>query len=200
MTTRLIRCFAGLLLVLPFVHAVATNPTTRRSRASSSNSAAPISARVTRDQAAERDGEPAADGADPSDEEQRRGSTPPRRSNLDGDREPALAALNKAATSDDAEVRRRAEQLVAVIENKLYPDLLLTPSACHVAFSPDGTRIVSGGWLDRTVRLWMRRPARSCASTKGHAAPVACVTFFPDGKRIVSGSGDHTARIWRAPR
>src|SRR5205085_10660909 len=34
--------------------------------------------------------------------------------------EPAFDALQKASTSDDLEVRRRAEPIIAVIENKLY--------------------------------------------------------------------------------
>src|SRR5438309_2064580 len=34
--------------------------------------------------------------------------------------EPALDALQQAKTSNDAEVRRRAAEIVAVLENKLY--------------------------------------------------------------------------------
>src|SRR5437762_2872147 len=40
--------------------------------------------------------------------------------------EPALDALHKATTSEDAEVRRRAEDIVAVVEDRLYPELCLT--------------------------------------------------------------------------
>src|SRR6202035_3532181 len=41
--------------------------------------------------------------------------------------EPALDALHQAKTSNDVEVRRRAEEIVAVLENKLYgPELWLT--------------------------------------------------------------------------
>src|SRR5438552_3974190 len=39
--------------------------------------------------------------------------------------EPALDAVTKATTSDDAEVRHRAEDILAVIENKLWPELIL---------------------------------------------------------------------------
>src|SRR5439155_20634926 len=75
------------------------------------------------------------------------------------------------------------------------------PNACHVAFSPDGTRIVSGGWADGgIVRGWDAESGKELRRYEGHTAPVTSVAFFPDGKRIVSASCDGTARIWRAPR
>src|SRR5437764_11760888 len=40
--------------------------------------------------------------------------------------EPALDALQKATTSDDPEVALRAKYIVAGIENKLWPELILT--------------------------------------------------------------------------
>src|ERR1700731_2716790 len=43
--------------------------------------------------------------------------------------EPALDALHKAVTSKDAEVRRRAEDIVAVLEKKLYSEHRLTGHA-----------------------------------------------------------------------
>src|SRR4051794_5552289 len=40
--------------------------------------------------------------------------------------EPALAALRKALSSDDLEVRRRARRIVDSVEGRLYPELRLT--------------------------------------------------------------------------
>src|SRR5947209_212661 len=55
--------------------------------------------------------------------------------------EPALEALHRAADSDDPEVRRRARDLVAVIERGLYGELRRfeghTRPVWRVAVSPD---------------------------------------------------------------
>jgi WD40 repeat protein len=64
-----------------------------------------------------------------------------------------------------------------------------------VAFSPDGTRIVSGS-ADNTLRLWDARQGDVLGEPlRGHTSWVASVAFSPDGKRIVSGSADNTLRV-----
>jgi WD40 repeat protein len=72
--------------------------------------------------------------------------------------------------------------------------------ACCAAFSPDGKRIVFGGYLDETVRIWDTETDKELRRYEGRTSFVTSVAFFPDGKRIASTSGDGTARIWRAPR
>ncbi|KAE9385107.1 WD40 repeat-like protein, partial [Gymnopus androsaceus JB14] len=68
-----------------------------------------------------------------------------------------------------------------------------------VAFSPDGTRIVSGSG-DKTVRIWDANTGAQIGDPlHGHDNWVSSsVAFSPDGTRIVSGSGDKTVRIWDA--
>jgi WD40 repeat protein len=72
------------------------------------------------------------------------------------------------------------------------------------AFSPDGTRIVTGA-ADKTARVWDTNTGAQLAVFAGHdgfAEHEAIVTvsrsaFSPDGTRIVT-AGDRTARIWDA--
>jgi WD40 repeat protein len=67
-----------------------------------------------------------------------------------------------------------------------------------VAWSPDGTRIVSGS-DDDTLRIWDASTGKSLRTLTGHGSAVGSVAWSPDGRRIVSGSWDDTLRIWREP-
>jgi WD40 repeat protein len=66
-----------------------------------------------------------------------------------------------------------------------------------VAFSPDGTRVLTGSW-DETARLWDAAAGTTMATLAGHRAYVNAVAFSPDGTRVLTGSGDNTARLWDA--
>ena len=88
-----------------------------------------------------------------------------------------------------------------------------------MAFSPDGTKIVSGSG-DRTIKVWdisgaqdpsnrppspKLTPVLACPAgalellsekTNAHSLTITSVAFSPDGTKIVSGSGDKTIKIW----
>jgi WD40 repeat protein len=74
-----------------------------------------------------------------------------------------------------------------------------------IAYSPDGTRIASGG-LDRTVRVWDAATGAEIMTLRGHGempgypecSPVSSVVFSPSGELIASGSYDFTVKIWNA--
>ena len=66
-----------------------------------------------------------------------------------------------------------------------------------VAFSPDGTRIVSGG-KDSSVRVWDASTGAELNVLNGHCGAVGSVAFSTDGTRVISGSADSSVRVWDA--
>ena len=66
-----------------------------------------------------------------------------------------------------------------------------------VAFSPDGSRIVSGS-RDSIVRIWNTATGKQVAELEGHSRRVTSVAF--SHRYIASGSGDSTVRLWGATK
>ncbi|QEL13456.1 WD40 repeat domain-containing protein [Limnoglobus roseus] len=72
-----------------------------------------------------------------------------------------------------------------------------TDSVTAVAFSPDGSRIVTGS-EDKTARVWDAKTGTELLALMGHSEELFSVAFSPDGSRVATGSRDGTARIWDA--
>jgi WD40 repeat protein len=72
-----------------------------------------------------------------------------------------------------------------------------TSSVNSVAFSSDGTQIVSGS-DDKSVRVWDASTGVELKELKGHTNSVNSVAFLSDGMQIVSGSDDNSVRVWDA--
>ncbi len=69
-------------------------------------------------------------------------------------------------------------------------------------WSPDGTRIVTGG-MDDTGYVWDADTGKELYRLVGHSDDIFDVDWSPDGQYIVTGSGsesgfDETVRIWDA--
>ena len=73
---------------------------------------------------------------------------------------------------------------------------VLPGSAVSAAFSPDGSRIVTGEPTEGAVHIWAVATGKGIAVMRGHV--VLSAAFSPDGSRIVTASEDQTARIWDA--
>ena len=68
-----------------------------------------------------------------------------------------------------------------------------------LAYSADGTRIVTGG-VDTTVRVFDVATGAEVKKFAGHANRVLAVAYAPDGKRVASEGQDATIRVWDVER
>jgi WD40 repeat protein len=76
----------------------------------------------------------------------------------------------------------------------------------HVAFSPDGRRVVAGG-EDRALRIWEVESGQLKNELQGHGGWIRRVAFSPDGRFVASAGGgpdlnhdgaDQAVHIWDA--
>ena len=70
-----------------------------------------------------------------------------------------------------------------------------TDSILTVAFSPDGSGLVSGGG-DLTIRFWDTFTETPMFSCEGHNSWILCVAWSPDGNMVASGSVSGEIMLW----
>ena len=64
-----------------------------------------------------------------------------------------------------------------------------------LAFSPDGTLLVSGSF-DKTIKLWDLQTGGFIKTFQGHTGPIHSISISANGTLIASGSEDETIRLW----
>jgi len=72
-----------------------------------------------------------------------------------------------------------------------------TYAVTSVAFSPDGTKVLTGSG-DCTAKLWDAATGACIRTFTGHTDSVYSVAFSPDGSKVLTGSVDNTAKLWDA--
>jgi WD40 repeat protein len=66
-----------------------------------------------------------------------------------------------------------------------------------VAFSPDGTRLVSAS-VDQTAKIWDMTTGFEVLTLRGSKGVINVVAFSPDGQLLATGGEDGTVRLWDA--
>ena len=79
----------------------------------------------------------------------------------------------------------------------LGPPLTHPGEVLDVAYSPDGTMILTGS-SDGMARLWDASTYQPVGRPLEHLGSVAAVAFSPDGKMLLTGGDDAHARFWEA--
>jgi hypothetical protein len=78
-------------------------------------------------------------------------------------------------------------------------DTLYHPArVTSVAYSPDG-RVLVGGYVDGTMRLWDTSTYAPLHTMREHRDRVVRLAFLADGALILSSSNDRTVRVWGIP-
>jgi WD40 repeat protein len=69
-----------------------------------------------------------------------------------------------------------------------------------VAFSPDGSRVLSSGADGRALKLWDARTGELMLSLQGPDGGALMLAVSPAGDRIAAGGAGGTVTEWQTPR
>lgn len=110
----------------------------------------------------------------------------------------ASSGGNMAEKRDGKSVTVTYPPEVKVWDVATAKELLKLDGGGHaLAFSPDGSRIVSGG-LGNAAIVWDAADGKPLHTLKGHTGAVSRAAFSADSKRIATGSGDLSVKLWDA--
>jgi len=66
----------------------------------------------------------------------------------------------------------------------------------HVAFNADGSRLLTCGGYDQSVRVWDTASGQELRKFTGHTDSARRALFHPDGKHVLSAGRDGLVRMW----
>lgn len=96
--------------------------------------------------------------------------------------------------AEGKELRRLAHPFTRPATQHFLADYNLTHAT--VAFTPDGTELVSSIRADRGIRRWEVATGKELMKYEGHQDGSTCVALSHDGKTLVAGGEDSCLRGW----
>ncbi len=105
---------------------------------------------------------------------------------------PVLVSVLQPVTLSAEPLRGASGEMILGLGSLGHTDLVSS-----VAFSPDGTKVLTGS-RDKTAKLWDAGTGEPIRTFSGHTDYVESVAFSPDGTKVLTGSGDKTAKLWDA--
>ena len=108
--------------------------------------------------------------------------------NIDKEKLESIEAKLYVVLDEIKEYKKAFEKKIDVTKFKCLQTLEGHSNSLHsVAYSPDGTKIISGSG-DKTIKIWDANTGECLQTFKGHSGTVSSVAYSPDGTKIISGS------------